>query len=119
MGDEIENYARRQVSPELIDYLKAEVAARGATGGSLHIHITPPAPPSPPDTRPDVLAKYAPYMILATWSAIVFGALALVMIWIATALMIVCGSLAVLAVAVAVMSRSLRLSRHEAKHLRR
>lgn len=119
MGDEIENYARRQVSPELIEYLKGEVAARDASGGALHIHITPPAPPAKPDERPDVLAKYAPYLVLATWSALVFGALALALMWLATTIMVICGSLAVLALAVAGAVRSLRLTRHEVRHLRR
>jgi hypothetical protein len=112
MGEsEIERYARRQMSPELIEYLEGEVARRRTADGAeppIIINIMPPGPPAKPDTRPDVLAKYAPYLVLATWSAIVFGGLAVVLIMIMHAIMIAMLSTAVCAVAVAAAVRSLR-----------
>lgn len=112
MGEsEIEKYAERNMPPEVIDYYRAEVARRRTADGAgppIIINITPPAPPAPPDTRPDVLAKYAPYLVLATWSAIVFGGLAVVLIMIMHAIMIAMLSVAVCAVAVAASVRSMR-----------
>jgi hypothetical protein len=112
MGEsEIERYARRQMSPELIEYLEGEVARRRTADGAeppIIINITPPAPPAKPDTRPDVLAKYAPYLVLATWSAIVLAALVVAFIMLAGAIEVMLITAAVCAVAVAAAVRSLR-----------
>lgn len=105
---EVELYRERL--PDLVDYLKHDQIKRAVDSGQPIINITiNEAPRVPaPVPAPDVLARYAPYMILATWSAIVFAGVAVVLIIIAQAIMIAMVSLGLCAIAVAAAVRSLR-----------
>lgn len=116
---------------EITRYLQEEQNRTGAvTGwtpaGGQHVHIhhhypaEPVAPAAVPD-RPDVMAKYAPYFMLALGGMIIVAGIGVIVVFVLQALMgimiafaTMAGSLAVVAVAVAVAARSLRSSKVDA-----
>lgn len=102
--------------PALIDYLKHDQVERAIKSGQPIINITINEAPRSPETikEPDVATKYAPHLVLATWSAIVFAGLAVALIMIAHVLMVMMISLAICALAVAAAVRALRYSKHDA-----
>lgn len=115
-SDDVELYRERL--PALVDYLKGDQVRRAVESGQPIINITineapRSAAPSPPPV--DVATKYAPHMILATWSAIVFAGLAIAFMMMAQAIMVTMVSLAVCALAVAGAMRSLRQTRRDAQ----
>lgn len=104
--------------PALIDYLKSDQAVRATETGQPVININiyeAPREAAPVVPPVDVATKYAPHMILATWSLIVLAGVAVVFVMIAGALMTMMISTAVCAVAVAASVRSLRQTKAEAK----
>jgi hypothetical protein len=104
--------------PALIDYLKSDQAVRATETGQPVININiyeAPREAAPVAVPVDVATKYAPHMILATWSLIVLAGVAVVFVMIAGALMTMMISTAVCAVAVAASVRSLRQTKAEAK----
>jgi len=102
--------------PAIIEYLQADLARRDHEKGVIHFHYHEAERSLPPPPKPDVLARYTPYMILYLGFAIIAGVFAVIFVMIAQALMIVMISLAVCALAVAAAIRSLRLSKIEAKY---
>lgn len=114
--DDVELYRERL--PALVEYLKGDQVRRAVESGQpiINITINEAARPEPaPPREPDVATKYAPHLVLATWSAIVLAGIAVVFVMIAGALMTMMISTAVCAVAVAAAVRSLRMSKEEAR----
>jgi hypothetical protein len=105
--------------PAIIDYLKSDLARRDHEQGVIHFHYHEAPRPEPVTPAPDVLAKYAPYLILATWSMIVATGVVIAFIMLASAIMTIMISTAVCAVAVAAAARSLRTSKADAQMARR
>lgn len=118
-SNDVELYRERL--PDLVDYLKGDQVRRAVESGKPIIHITvnEAARPAPVEPRQDVLAKYAPYLILATWSMVVATGVVIAFIMMATAIMTILISLAVCTIAVAGGVRSLRMSKEEARAVTR
>jgi len=103
--------------PALIDYLKHDQVQRAINSGQPIINITineAPRSTEPVIKEPDIATKYAPHLVLATWSMIVLAGVAVVFVMIASALMTIMISLAVCSVAVAAAVRALRYSKYDA-----
>jgi hypothetical protein len=118
MDDRVElDRERRDRLPALIDYLQHDQVQRAINSGQPIINITiNEAPRDPPSAikEPDVMAKYAPYLMLATWSMIVLAGVAVIFVMIAGALMTIMISLAVCVLAIAASVRALRYSKYDA-----
>jgi hypothetical protein len=105
--------------PAIVEYLKIERARSDRAEGVIHFHYHEAARPEPPAPPPvDVLTKYTPHLILATWSMIVATGVVIAFIMLASAIMTIMVSTAVGAVAVAASVRSLRMSKIDAQMLK-
>lgn len=121
MDDNVElGRERRDRLPALIDYLKHDQVQRAINSGQPIINITINEAPRSPEVikEPDIATKYAPHLILATWSLIVLAGVAVVFVMIASALMTIMISLAVCSLAVAAAVRSLTMSKIDAQHFK-
>jgi hypothetical protein len=113
---DLERSGEQQRLPAIIEYLRAEQARADREQGVIHVHFHEAVRPEPvPPPPPDVLVRFAPYLVLATWSAVVLAGVAVVFVMIAGALMTIMISTALCSVAVAASVRSLRQTKEEAR----
>lgn len=115
---------------ELTEYLAGELARRGITGPGgaaptvhVHYHAAPPAEaPAAPTGGQAALDRAVPYFIILLGGVVIVGGVGAVVVMLIPALLalavtaaVIMGSFTVFALVIAVVARSLRQSKTEAK----